>query len=241
MAIGVGIVAAAAFALVARAGPPAPDPRLHRRRRRCSGPHVGLGARHRRGEHRADLRDRPDLPALHHRSRDQHPAPGPAGRRSSSAASCSSRSARRSPGGRSATRVAGTGGRFDRLYLAVALSLSSTLIVVKLLFDKFEMAHVRRANHAGRPHLPGPVGHRVPGAAAQPAAACGRAAAPALVRGRGGARRLGRRASPASCCPALFRSIARSRPSSCWSPPSPGASSWPAPRARWDCRARWAR
>jgi Kef-type K+ transport system membrane component KefB len=31
------------------------------------------------------------------------------------------------------------GGRFDRLYLAVALSLSSTLIVVKLLSDKFEM------------------------------------------------------------------------------------------------------
>ncbi|HYE90458.1 MAG TPA: cation:proton antiporter, partial [Terriglobales bacterium] len=31
-------------------------------------------------------------------------------------------------------------GRFDRLYMAVALSLSSTLIVVKLLFDKFEMA-----------------------------------------------------------------------------------------------------
>ena len=31
-------------------------------------------------------------------------------------------------------------GRFDRLYLAVALSLSSTLIVVKLLFDKFEMS-----------------------------------------------------------------------------------------------------
>ena len=30
-------------------------------------------------------------------------------------------------------------GRFDRLYLAVALSLSSTLIVVKLLVDKFEM------------------------------------------------------------------------------------------------------
>jgi Kef-type K+ transport system membrane component KefB len=32
------------------------------------------------------------------------------------------------------------GGRLDRLYVAVALSLSSTLIVVKLLFDKFEMA-----------------------------------------------------------------------------------------------------
>jgi Kef-type K+ transport system membrane component KefB len=32
-----------------------------------------------------------------------------------------------------------TGGRFDRLYLAVALALSSTLIVVKLLFDKFEI------------------------------------------------------------------------------------------------------
>jgi len=31
-------------------------------------------------------------------------------------------------------------GRFDRLYLAVALGLSSTLIVVKLLFDKFEIA-----------------------------------------------------------------------------------------------------
>jgi Kef-type K+ transport system membrane component KefB len=31
-------------------------------------------------------------------------------------------------------------GRFDGLYLAVALSLSSTLIVVKLLSDKFEMA-----------------------------------------------------------------------------------------------------
>ena len=32
-----------------------------------------------------------------------------------------------------------TGGEFDHLYLAVALSLSSTLIVVKLLFDKLEM------------------------------------------------------------------------------------------------------
>jgi Kef-type K+ transport system membrane component KefB len=32
-----------------------------------------------------------------------------------------------------------TGGRFDRIYLAVAAALSSTLIVVKLLFDKFEM------------------------------------------------------------------------------------------------------
>jgi Kef-type K+ transport system membrane component KefB/Trk K+ transport system NAD-binding subunit len=31
-------------------------------------------------------------------------------------------------------------GAFDRLYFAVALALSSTLIVVKLLFDKFEMA-----------------------------------------------------------------------------------------------------
>jgi Kef-type K+ transport system membrane component KefB len=36
--------------------------------------------------------------------------------------------------------VAEGGGRFDRLYLAVAVSLSSTLIVVKLLFDKFEMS-----------------------------------------------------------------------------------------------------
>lgn len=32
------------------------------------------------------------------------------------------------------------GGRFDALYLAVALSLSSTMIVVKLLYDKFELA-----------------------------------------------------------------------------------------------------
>jgi Kef-type K+ transport system membrane component KefB len=32
-----------------------------------------------------------------------------------------------------------TGGAFDRLYLGVTLSLSSTLIVVKLLSDKFEM------------------------------------------------------------------------------------------------------
>ncbi|MGH7332180.1 MAG: cation:proton antiporter [Candidatus Rokuibacteriota bacterium] len=32
-----------------------------------------------------------------------------------------------------------TGGQFDRLYLAVTLGLSSTLIVVKLLSDKFEM------------------------------------------------------------------------------------------------------
>lgn len=36
--------------------------------------------------------------------------------------------------------AAQTGGRFDRLYLAVALSLSSTLIVVKLLADKVEMS-----------------------------------------------------------------------------------------------------
>jgi Kef-type K+ transport system membrane component KefB len=32
-----------------------------------------------------------------------------------------------------------TGGEFDRVYLAVTLALSSTLIVVKLLFDKLEM------------------------------------------------------------------------------------------------------
>jgi Kef-type K+ transport system membrane component KefB len=36
--------------------------------------------------------------------------------------------------------AAETGGRFDRLYLAVAVSLSSTLIVVKLLADKVEMS-----------------------------------------------------------------------------------------------------
>jgi Kef-type K+ transport system membrane component KefB len=35
--------------------------------------------------------------------------------------------------------AAATGGSFDRLYLGVTLSLSSTLIVVKLLSDKFEM------------------------------------------------------------------------------------------------------
>jgi Kef-type K+ transport system membrane component KefB len=36
--------------------------------------------------------------------------------------------------------VASTGGQFDRLYLAVASAMSSTLIVVKLLSDKFELA-----------------------------------------------------------------------------------------------------
>src|SRR5436190_567026 len=36
--------------------------------------------------------------------------------------------------------TAATGGAYDRLYLATALSLSSTLIVVKLLYDKLEMA-----------------------------------------------------------------------------------------------------
>ena len=36
--------------------------------------------------------------------------------------------------------AAWTGGPFDRLYLAVATSVSSTLIVVKLLSDKFELA-----------------------------------------------------------------------------------------------------
>lgn len=36
--------------------------------------------------------------------------------------------------------TASTGGPFDRLYLALGLSMSSTLIVVKLLSDKFEMA-----------------------------------------------------------------------------------------------------
>ncbi len=35
--------------------------------------------------------------------------------------------------------AAATGGGFDRLYLAVTMSLSSTLIVVKLLSDKFEI------------------------------------------------------------------------------------------------------
>ena len=38
------------------------------------------------------------------------------------------------------TSLTSLGGRFDGLYLAVAFSLSSTLIVVKLLFDKFEIA-----------------------------------------------------------------------------------------------------
>jgi Kef-type K+ transport system membrane component KefB len=37
-------------------------------------------------------------------------------------------------------RVPGEGQNLDGLYLAVALSLSSTLIVVKLLFDKFEIS-----------------------------------------------------------------------------------------------------
>ena len=32
------------------------------------------------------------------------------------------------------------GGRFDALYLAVAMALSSTMIVVKILYDKFELA-----------------------------------------------------------------------------------------------------
>jgi Kef-type K+ transport system membrane component KefB len=36
--------------------------------------------------------------------------------------------------------VASTGGQFDRLYLAIASAMSSTLIVVKLLSDKFELA-----------------------------------------------------------------------------------------------------
>jgi Kef-type K+ transport system membrane component KefB/Trk K+ transport system NAD-binding subunit len=36
--------------------------------------------------------------------------------------------------------TAATGGAYDRLYLAIALSLSSTLIVVKLLYDKLEKA-----------------------------------------------------------------------------------------------------
>jgi Kef-type K+ transport system membrane component KefB len=36
--------------------------------------------------------------------------------------------------------VASTGGEFDRLYLAVASAMSSTLIVVKLLSDKFELS-----------------------------------------------------------------------------------------------------
>ena len=35
--------------------------------------------------------------------------------------------------------VASTGGQFDRLYLALASAMSSTLIVVKLLSDKFEL------------------------------------------------------------------------------------------------------
>ena len=39
-----------------------------------------------------------------------------------------------------AVRGITAGGNFDHFYLAVALALSSTLIVVKLLFDKFEIA-----------------------------------------------------------------------------------------------------
>ncbi len=130
-------------------------------------------------------------------------------------------------------------GRFDRLYVAVALSLSSTLIVVKLLFDKFEMS-----TFAGRVTLGilifqdfwaigflavQPNLHDPPGGAA-----------PALARVRRRASSSPPCCSRATRCP---RSSAASRgpPSSCSSPRWRGASSWPASRAASGSPRRWAR
>ena len=118
---------------------PAADPRLHPRGRRPRAPRR-LPRGHGRGEHRADRRDRPDPAPLPHRPRDQ-PPPAPPGRpRHHGHGPPPGTDLRRArPGSRSAPSSASTGGQFDRLYLAFASALSSTLIVVKLLSDKFEL------------------------------------------------------------------------------------------------------
>jgi Kef-type K+ transport system membrane component KefB len=105
--------------------------------------------------------------------------------------------------------AADTGGRFDRVYLAVAASLSSTLIVVKLLFDKFEMGTL-----AGRITLGVLVFQdlwAIGFLALQPSLHALRPAALLAALGAGAALVAGAALLSRFVLPALFRSVARSQ------------------------------
>ncbi len=56
-------------------------------------------------------------------------------------------------------------GRIDALYLALFCALSSTAIVVKLLYDKFELDTLPGPHDARHPHLSGSLGDSDPGPA----------------------------------------------------------------------------
>jgi Kef-type K+ transport system membrane component KefB/Trk K+ transport system NAD-binding subunit len=102
-----------------------------------------------------------------------------------------------------------TGGRFDRLYLAVAASLSSTLIVVKLLFDKLEMGTL-----AGRITLGVLVFQdlwAIGFLALQPSLHALQPAVLLAALGAGAALVLGAAVLSRFVLPALFRSVARSQ------------------------------
>lgn len=99
--------------------------------------------------------------------------------------------------------VADFGGRLDGLYVAVALALSSTLIVVKLIFDKLEIATeppaaapgpvagAARADHRHRRHAARRRDALRGGGALRAAAARARRRAPLRAAGRGLGRRAG--------------------------------------------------
>ena len=57
-------------------------------------------------------------------------------------------------------------GRFDAAYVGVAMALSSTMIVVKLLYDKHELMTLPGPAHPRHPRLPGRLGHPGAGRAA---------------------------------------------------------------------------
>ena len=166
---------------VPRAPPePAADPRLHPRRRGPgSARRVPRGLR--RGEHRADRRDRPDPAPLPHRSRDQSPAAPPGRARDHR---------HRAPPGPDLRRPGLAGARplrgVQRRPVRPALPRLRERDVVdahrgQAPVRQVRAQHLRRAGDAGRAHLPGSLRHRLPRHPAQPAEPAG--AAPAALAG----------------------------------------------------------
>ena len=60
------------------------------------------------------------------------------------------------------------GGKFDALYLCVACALSSTVIIVKVLYEKRELDTLPGPHHARRAGAAGHLCDPVPGGAAEP-------------------------------------------------------------------------
>ena len=160
---------------------PAADSRLHPGRRRARSP-CRFPRRLRRGEHRADCRDRADPAPVPDRPRDQ-PPPSPAGR---------ARDHGHGPAPGSDLCRAGLAGARPRRGIhwrpvRPALPRRRECDVVdpdrrQAPVGQVRAGDLRRTRYARRAHLPGSLRHRLPGHPAQPAEPAGDA--PAALAGR---------------------------------------------------------